>query len=329
MKRRELIALLGGAVVALPLAAHAQQPRKMYRIGVLWHGANAEEEAIYLAALRQGLDDFGYVEGQNVVLEMRFPAEEYERFFVLAAELAQQKLDVLVSAAGIAAVACHRATTTIPIVGVNVADPVGRKLVASLGRPGGNLTGLSNIAVELTGKRIELAKEMIQDLSRVALLVNTADEIGSRAYIAAADDAGARIGVAVVPVGVRDANDLEGAISKISTGNFQATVVTHDGLFYVQRKRLADLALEERLPIIAFASEQWQAGVLATYGPNVPTLYRRAGAYIDRILKGATPADLPVEQPTKFELLINLQTAKALGLTVPPTLLDRADEVIE
>jgi putative ABC transport system substrate-binding protein len=329
MKRRELIALLGGAVVALPFAARAQQPRKMYRIGVLWHGANAEEEAIYLAALRQGLDDFGYVEGQNVVLEMRFPAEEYERFFVLATELAQQKLDVLVSAAGIAAVACHRATTTIPIISVNVPDPVGRKLVASLNRPGGNLTGLSNMAVELASKRIELAKEMIKDLSRVALLVNPADEIGSRAYIAQGDAAGSQLGVDVVPVRVRDAKDLEGAISKISTDNFQAMVVTHDGLFYVQRKRLADLALESRLPTIAFASEQWEAGVLATYGPNVPALYRRAGAFIDKILKGVNPADLPVEQPTKFELLINLKTAKALGLTVPSTLLARADQVIE
>jgi len=328
MKRREFITLLGGAA-AWSFAAHAQQPRNKYRIGVLWHGANAEEETIYLAALRQGLDDFGYVEGQNVVLQMRFPAEQYERFFVLAAELAQEKLDVLVSAAGIAAVACHRATTTIPIVSVNVPDPVGRKLVASLNRPGGNLTGLSNMAVELTSKRIELAKEMIKDLSSVALLVNTADEIGSRAYIAQSEAASPQLGVAVVPFGVRDANDFEGAISKISTDKFQAMVVTHDGLFYVQRKRLADLALERRLPTIAFASEQWEAGVLATYGPNVPTLYRRAGAFIDKILKGANPADIPVEQPTKFELLINLKTAKALGLTVPSTLVARADQVIE
>ena len=329
MKRREFFGVLSGAASLWSPSAFAQRPRKMHRIGVLWHGANAEEEAIYLAALRQGLLDFGYVEGQNIVLEMRFPAEQYERFFVLAAELAQQNVDVLVSAAGIAAVACHRATTTIPIVSVNVPDPVGRKLVASLNRPGGNLTGLSNMAVELTRKRIELAKEMIKDLSRLALLVNTADEIGSRAYIAEADAAGPQLGVAVVPVGVRDANTLENAISKISTENFQAMVVTHDGLFYVQRKRLADLALERRLPTIAFASEQWEAGVLATYGPNVPSLYRRAGAFIDKILKGAKPADLPVEQPTKFELLINRSTAKAIGITVPPTILARADDVIE
>ncbi len=328
MQRREFITILGGAA-AWPVMARAQQPRKMHRIGVLWHGANAEQEAVYLAALRRGLLDFGYVEGQNFVLEMRFPAEQYERFFVLAAELAQQNVDVLVSAAGIAAVACHRATTTIPIVSVNVPDPVGRKLVVSLNRPGGNLTGLSNMAVELTRKRIELAKEMIKDLSRVALLVNPADEIGSRAYIAQGDAAGPELGVVVVPVAVRDANDLEGAISKISTDNFQAISVTHDGLFYVQRQRLADLALERRMPTIAFASEQWEAGVLATYGPNVPTLYRRAGAFIDKILKGTKPADLPVEQPTQFELLINLKTAKALGLSVPPVLLARADQVIE
>jgi putative tryptophan/tyrosine transport system substrate-binding protein len=170
---------------------------------------------------------------------------------------------------------------------------------------------------------------MIKDLSRVALLVNPADEIGSRAYIAQGDAAGSQLGVDVVPVRVRDAKELEGAISKISTDNFQAMVVTHDGLFYVQRKRLADLALERRLPTIAFASEQWEAGVLATYGPNVPALYRRAGAFIDKILKGVNPADLPVEQPTKFELLINLKTAKAFGLAVPSTLLARADQVIE
>ena len=327
MKRREFLGVLSGAAY-LP-SALAQQPRKTHRIGVLWHGANAEEEANYLAALRQGLLDFGYVEGQNIALEMRFPAEQYERFFVLAAELARQKLDVLVSAAGIAAVACHRATTTIPIVSVNVPDPVGRKLVASLNRPDGNLTGLSNMAVELTTKRIELSTEMIKDVSRVALLVNTADEIGSRAYIAQGNTAGSQLGITVVPFGVRDANDLEDAISKISTANFQAISVTHDGLFYVQRKRLADSALERRMPTIAFASEQWEAGMLATYGPNVPTLYRRAGAFIDKILKGANPADLPVEQPTQFELLVNLTTAKALGVAVPPMLLSRADRVIE
>jgi putative ABC transport system substrate-binding protein len=320
---------MGSAATAWPLAARAQQPKKLYKIGVLWHGANANEEAIYLAALRQGLRDFGYVEGQNIVLEMRFPSEQYERFFVLAAELAQQNPDVLVSAAGIAAVACHRATTTIPIVAVNVPDPVGRKLVASLSRPGGNLTALPSMAVELTRKRIEVAKDLVKGLSGVALLINTADEIGSRAYIAEGAAAGPQLGLAVVPVGLKDVSELEGAISKIDTDNIQAMTVTHDGLFYVQRKRLADAAIKRRLPTIGFAREQWKDGVLATYGPNVPTLYRRAGALIDKILKGASPADLPVEQPTKFELLINLKTAKTIGITVPPSLISRADDVIE
>ena len=328
MKRRQFFGVLSVGAILWSASAFAQQPRKMHRIGVLWHGANAEQEAIYLAALRQGLNDFGYVEGQNIVLEMRFPAEQYDRFFALAAELVQQNPEVLVSAAGIAAVACHRATTTIPIVSVNVPDPVGRKLVASLNHPAGNLTGLSNMAVELTSKRIELAKEMIKDLSRVALLVNTADEIGAHAYITEADAAGRRLGVTVVPVGARDVKEMETAISKISPDDFQAISVTHDGLFYVQRKRLADLALEKRLPTIGFASEQWEDGLLATYGPNVPSLYRRAGAFIDKILKGANPADLPVEQPTNFELLLNLRTAKAIGITVPSTILARADNVI-
>lgn len=329
MNRREFLGAVSGAAFLWATSAVAQLPGKTHKIGVLWHGADAEQEAIYLAALRRGLLDFGYVEGHNIVLEMRFPAEQYERFFVLAAELVQQNPEVLISAAGTAAVACHRATTTIPIVSVNMPDPVGRKLVASLNRPGGNLTGLSNMAVELTTKRIELAKEVIKNLSRVALLVNTADEIGSRAYIAEGDAAGPRLGLEVVPIGVRDANDLEGAISKISSDNFQAIVVTHDGLFYVQRKRLADLALQRRLPTIAFASEQWEAGMLATYGPHVPSLYRRAGWFVDQILKGANPAELPVEQPSKFELLINVRTANALGLHLPQTLLATADEVIE
>jgi len=329
MQRRTFLYALAAAVTAGPRRALPQQPRKIRRIGVLWHGANAEQEAVYLAALRQGLADYGYVEGQNIVLEMRFPAEQYERFFVLADELAKQNVDVLVSAAGIAAVACHRATTTIPIVAVNVPDPVGRKLATSLNRPGGNLTGLSNMAVELTRKRIELGKEIIKDLSRMALLVNTADEIGARAYIAEGEAAGRPLGVTVVPVGVRDVNDLEAAISKIGADNIQAISVTHDGLFYVQRERLADLALRKRLPTVAFASEQWEAGVLATYGPHVPSLYRRAGAFIDKIFKGARAADLPVEQPTKFELLINLKTANAIGVAVPSTILTRADDVIE
>jgi putative tryptophan/tyrosine transport system substrate-binding protein len=331
MRRREFITALGGAAAtaAWPLAGLAQETAKFARIGVLWHGATVEEEAIYLAALRQGLRDFGYVEGQNIVLEMRFPAEQFDRFFILAAELAQLKPDVLVSAAGTAAVACHKATTTIPLVFVNVPDPVGRKLVASLGRPGGNATGLSNMAVDLTKKRIEIARDIIPGLSRVAMLVNASDEVGSRAFIADGEAAARQLGITVVPVGVRGRDDLEGAISKISEEKFQAVVVTIDGLFFVERQRIADLALERRLPAIVPSKEMLDAGALISYGPNTPDLYRRAAYFIDKILKGAKPADLPVEQPTGFELLINLKTANALRFEIPPTLLARADEVIE
>jgi len=331
MRRREFVTGLGGAaaLVAWPRAGRAQAPAKLARIGVLWHAANVDEEAIYLGALRQGLRDFGYVEGQNIVLEMRFPAEHYDRFFTLAAELAQLKPDVLVSAAGTAAIACHRATTTIPLVFVNVPDPVGRKLVASLSRPGGNATGLSNMAVDLTKKRIELAKEMIAGVSRVALLVNASDEIGSRAFIADGETAARQLGITVVPVGVRGADDLDSAISKISKDQFQAVAVTIDGLFYAERQRIADLALARRLPTIVPTKEMLDAGALISYGPNTPGLYRRAAYFIDKILKGARPTDLPVEQPTRFELLINLRTAKALGIDVPPMLLARSDGVIE
>jgi putative ABC transport system substrate-binding protein len=331
MRRREFISGLGGAAAtaAWPLAGRAQETAKVPRIGVLWHGASIGEEAIYLAALRQGLRDFGYVEGKNIALDMRFPAEQYDRFFTMAAELAQLNPNVLVSAAGIAAVACHKATTTIPLVFVNVPDPVGRKLVASLNRPGGNATGLSNMAVDLTKKRVELAKEMIAGLSRVALLVNASDEVGSRAFIADGETAARHLGITVVPVGVRGRDELEGAISKISEERFQAVVVTIDGLFYVERQWIADLALMRRLPTIVPSKEMLEAGALISYGPNTPGLYRRAAYFIDKILKGAKPADLPVEQPTNFELLINLKTANTLRFEIPPTLLSRADEVIE
>jgi putative tryptophan/tyrosine transport system substrate-binding protein len=331
MRRREFITILGGAAATAvwPVAGFSGEPAKFARLGVLWHGASVEEEAIYLGALRQGLRDFGYVEGQNIALEMRFPAEQYDRFFILAAELAELKPDVLVSAAGTAAVACHKATTTIPLVFVNVPDPVGRKIVASLNRPNGHATGLSNMAVDLTKKRIELATEMTAGLSRVALLVNASDEVGSRAFIADGEAAARQLSITVVPVGIRGRDELEGAIAKISEEQFQALVVTIDGLFFVERQLIADLALARRLPTIVPSKEMLDAGALISYGPNTPGLYRRAAYFIDKILKGATPADLPVEQPTKFELVINLKTASALRFELPPNLLTRADDVVE
>jgi len=329
MKRREFITLLGGAAVAWPLAAQAQQPERMRRIGVLWHAASAEDEAVYLGALREGLAELGYVEGRNIVLENRFPAEQRERFISLAAELVQLKPDVLVAVSRPAAMAAQRATTTIPIVFSVVPDPVGDKLVKSLARPGGNITGLSNMALDLSAKRIELLKEMVGGLSRVALLVNAGDADGARRYVKQTQAAAGPLGITIEPVEVRGLGEIPRAFSRIDQLNVNGLVVTADSLFTVERKHIIQLALERRLPTMMHSRETAQAGALMSYAPSYVLMLRRTAVYVDKILKGVRPADLPVEQPTKFELVINLKTAKALGITVPPSLLARADEVIE
>ena len=328
MRRREFIALLSSAGV-WPLAASAQNARTVPRIGVLWHAGSAEEEAIYLKALRQGLSDLGYVEGQNITLENRFPAEIPERFISLAAELAALNVDVLVAVNRLAALAAQRATTTIPIVFVYVPDPVESKLVASLAHPGGNITGLSNFAHDLTAKRVELLKTTVPSVSRVALLVNPNDKENARRNVEESQTAADKLGLILQPVEIRASGDLTPAFSKMRNEQINGVVVSQDGLFYATRKDIADLALAHRLPAIVYSRETLEAGALASYGPSSYGLFRRAGVYIDKILKGAKPADLPVELPTKFEFILNLKTAKALGLTIPPTLLARADEVIQ
>jgi putative ABC transport system substrate-binding protein len=329
MQRREFITLLGGAVAAWPLAARAQQPTKIPKIGVLWHAASAEEEAVYLSAVRQGLSDFGYVEGQNVTLENRFPAEIPERFVSLAAELAALKVNVLVAINRIAALAAQRATTTIPIVFVAIPDPVGSKLVASLAHPGGNITGLSNFAHDLTAKRVELLKSTVPNVSRVALLVNPNDIDSARVYVKESRAAADKLGLFIQPFEIRTPGDLVPAFDKMSDEHLNGVVVSQDGLFFATRKNIADLALARGLPLAVYSRETVDAGALVSYGPSNSAIFRRAGYYIDKILKGTSPADLPVEQPTKFEFIINLKTAKALGLTIPPSLLATVDEVIE
>ena len=329
MQRREFITLLGGAAAAWPLAARAQQPTKIPKIGVLWHAASAEEEAVYLSAVRQGLSDFGYVEGQNVTLENRFPAEIPERFVSLAAELAALKVNVLVAINRIAALAAQRATTTIPIVFVAIPDPVGSKLVASLAHPGGNITGLSNFAHDLTAKRVELLKSTVPNVSRVALLVNPNDIDSARVYVKESRAAADKLGLFIQPFEIRTPGDLVPAFDKMSDEHLNGVVVSQDGLFFATRKNIADLALARGLPLAVYSRETVDAGALVSYGPSNSAIFRRAGYYIDKILKGTSPADLPVEQPTKFEFIINLKTAKALGLTIPPSLLATVDEVIE
>ena len=329
MQRRDLITLLGGAAVAWPLAARAQQTKKIPRIGVLWHAASAEEERIPLAAFREGLKDYGYIQGQTILVENRFPAEKPEQFRAYAAELVELRVDVLVAITRPAAIAAQIATSTIPIVFVVIPDPVAMKLVGNLARPERNLTGLSNMALELTAKRVEVLKETIPDLTRAALLVNANDPEGARAYTQVGQTAAQSLGLALEPVEVRAPEEFEATFASMNRNQVQSLIVTVDGLFYSEQKKLAGLALQNRLPMIVHAREMVESGALMSYGPNIPAIFRRAGYFVDRILKGARPVDLPVEQPTKIELAINNKTAKALGVTIPPRLLTRATEAFD
>jgi putative tryptophan/tyrosine transport system substrate-binding protein len=329
LSRRGFITVVSGAVITQPLVARAQQANKIPTIGVLWHAGSAEQEAIYLGALRRGFGDLGYVEGKTVALENRFPNEQYDRFFSLAAELVEIKVDVLVAVTRPAAVAAKRATNSIPIVFVAVPDPIGSKIVDSLARPAGNITGLSNMALELSGKRVEFLKEAVPNLSRVALIINTIDPNAVRSHLEESQAAAKALGIQLEPVPVQHAEEIEGAFAKIAKDKMQGVVVTIDGLYYANRKRMADLALEYSLPMMMYSRETLEAGALISYGADQRAMFHHAAAVVNRILKGEKPADLPVEQPTKFELLVNARTAKALGLKIPLQLLLRADEVIE
>lgn len=327
MLRREFIMLLGGTAAAWPLAARAQQNRTVPRIGVLWHAGSAEEEALYLTAFTLGLHDLGYFEGRNIVLEHRFPAEQLERFESFAAELVQLKVDILVAAGPPSALALQRATTTIPIVFVAVYDPVGIGLVSSLARPSGNLTG--SALPDLIGKRLEILKETFPGLSRVAVLVNAINPTYARGYIEALQNDARTLKLVVQPVEVNGPGDLERAFSTITQEGITGVTAAADVMFYTERRRIAALALGRGLPTMFSHEEYVKSGGLLSYGPSVPAIFRRAGAYVDKLIRGATPRDIPVEAPDKFRLFVNLKTANALGLQIPPTLLTRADEVIE
>jgi putative ABC transport system substrate-binding protein len=329
MRRRDFINVVGGAVVAWPLGVLAQPAGKLPRVGVLWHAGSAEEEAIYLGALLEGFKELGYVDGKTIVLEHRFPNEIPERFVSLAVELAALKPDVLVAVTRPAAIAAQRATATIPIVFVVVPDPVGTKLVNSLARPGGNVTGLTHIAVELSGKRLAFFKEAFPRASRVALVLNGNDVPGMQRYIDEFQTAAVALSVSVRPVEVRSLGDFESAFDTIFAERLDGVILPADGLFYQGRMRLAQLALQRRLPLVVYSRETLEAGALMSYGADQRAIFRRAAVYVDKIIKGERPGDLPVEQPTRFEFLVNLKTAKALDLMFPEMLLARADEVIE
>jgi putative ABC transport system substrate-binding protein len=326
--RRHFVTLLGGAAAAWPLAARAQQKGRVPTVGILWHAGSVAEEAIFLTQIQQGLQAFGYVEGRNITLVNTFAAEQYERFNSNAAELVRRKVDVLVAVTLQAALAAQRATNTIPIVFIVVPDPVATKLVASLAHPGGNITGLSTLSDDLLGKRLELFKEIVSPLTRIALMVNPSDSISTQSGIKQVRTAAERLGITVQPIEAAQPDQIERAFSSIQDG-VNGVMIQDDAMFFNERKRIAELALKRKIPTAVFISPMVEDGGLMTYAPSPLTIFRRSAAYIDKILKGAKPGELPVELPTTFEFVINLKTAKAIGLTISPTILTLADRVIE
>jgi ABC-type uncharacterized transport system substrate-binding protein len=327
MNRRDFITLLGGATV-WPLAARAQQARKTPRIGVLWHAGSAEEEGSNFKALVKGFSDLGYVDGRNIILEHRFPNEMPDRFRSMAAELVASGIDVLIGVGANAAPYAKNATTTLPVVFILVSDPIGSGLVKSLARPEGNVTGISNYAADLIGKRLDLFKEIVPGLSRVALLVNSNAQISS-VYIDVFKAAAAKLGLFDATYPWRSPDDLVSTFDAMKQADIQGLITCPDGAAFTYRHLISRLAIERRLPLSTWSRETLRAGALMSYGADGDAICQRAAVYVDKILKGTKPGELPVEQPTKFEFLINLKTVKAVGLDVPPVLLTRADEVIE
>jgi putative tryptophan/tyrosine transport system substrate-binding protein len=330
MRRRDFIkAAIIGSAVARPLTAHAQQTSaRMPIIGVLFHAGNAEQEGPYFTGLVEGFRDLGYIEGRNIEFEHRFPNEEHERFTAMAAELVSRRVDVLVAVGDRAAAYAKNATSTIPIVFVLVPDPVGSHLVDSFAQPGGNVTGLSNDAAALLGRRLQLLKEMIPGLARVAQLANPNTSIAKR-NIEASQAAAAELGLAVHAFEARSAVELTPAFDAMANAGMQAVLVgASEGLPMQARDTIAKLALDRHLALCTYSRETFEPGALMSYGTDHVAICRRAAVYVDKILKGARPSELPVEGPSKFEFLLNLKTAKALGIDVPGYLQQLADEVI-
>jgi len=329
-RRRFLLTSLAG-VLAAPLGAATQQADKIARIGYLTTADLPTAPYHLREAFLKGLRDLGYVEGRNLVIEYRSADGKVERLRALAAELVSLKVDVILAPASVHVLAAKQATRTIPIVFVNSGDPVASGLVTSLARPGGNVTGLSTLAVDLIGKCLEQLPQAIPGVSPVAVLWNPGDgaERTEKDMLKRAEVAGRALGMRLQFVEVRGPADFDRAFSEMTGGRAGALTVLQSTMFFLERRRLVDLAAKNRLPAVYTSREFVDAGGLMSYGPDFADLFRRAASYVDKILKGAKPADLPVEQATKFELVINLKTAKALGLTIPQSLLLRADQVIE
>jgi putative ABC transport system substrate-binding protein len=329
MNRRDSVRLLVAlGMVAFPLAARAQQAGKVYHIGYLSAPTRASVEQALQAFLRR-LRELGWVEGQNLIIEYRWADAKAERLPDLAAELVQLKVDLIVAPAGSAALAAKKATSSIPIVMLFPADPVGLGLVASLARPGGNVTGTTlSPGPEIFGKQLQILKDAIPRASRFAILANPA-EPGFAIQLNEVETAARSLGIRLQHVEVRGPEELDSAFAAMARERAEALLVQGSSTFLVHRARLADLAVKNRLPTMSNFREMVEAGCLMAYGINMSDFIGRSAVFVDKILKGAKPADLAVEQPTKFELAVNLKTAKALGLTIPPSVLARADEVIQ
>ena len=324
--RKTILCLtLSALLVAVSFTAEAQQPAKVYRIGYL-SSTSSESQKSRRAAFQQGLRDLGYVEGKNTIIEYRYAEQKYERLPELMGELVRLNVDVLVAAGAPAAHAAKSATKTIPIV-MQSGDPVGTGLVASLARPGGNITGLSDFTVDVVTKRLELLKDVVPCVSRVAILWNPTNPTNPLTLEEAQIVAPA-LGVTLLPLEVKEADDIDRAFTVIRKERPGALIV-FGGVLTTQTRRIVELAVKSRLPAIHSVSEAVDVGGLMSYGTNFEDLFRRVATYVDKILKGAKPADLPVEQPTKFELIVNLKTAKQIGVTISQSVLARADRVIK
>jgi putative tryptophan/tyrosine transport system substrate-binding protein len=325
MKRRDFITLLGGAA-AWPLGARAQQPAKMPSVGYLG-SATPATQGQWAAAFVQRLRELGWIEGRTIAVEYRWAEGRDQRAAEIAAEFVQRKVDVIVTSGTSMVLAAKQATSVIPIVFTATGDPVSTGLITSLARPGGNITGLSNQLPDLVGKRLDLLREVVPGLGRLALLANVGNPV-IMLEIGHVQAAARTLGLEVIPLEIRRGEDIVPAFEALK-GRAQALYVCGEPLVTTNRVRINTLALAARLPIMHSVREYVEAGGLMSYGPNFPDLWRRAADYVDKILHGAKPADIPVEQPIKFDLIINITTAKALGLEMPTTVLARADEVIE
>jgi putative ABC transport system substrate-binding protein len=328
MRRREFIGFLAISILPWTPSAKAQSGRKIARVGVLWHAGSAEEEREYLTVLVKAFADLGYIEGKNIEFLHKFPAEQIDRYPILGKELVDSHVDVVIAVSPAGAVTLKRLTSTIPIVFVIMPDPIAAGLVASLSHPGGNLTGLSLLTIDLSGKFLALLKEAVPNLSSVALFVDTQFSVAQPQMVPAFTAATKALGLSFRSVVIPAPEAIEPAFAQAESDHVDGVFVSGP-TFFTERARVGASALAHRIPTIGFIGEAVPYGVLMSYGQDFPDYFRKAASYADKILRGAKPADLPVEQPTRFKQVINLKAAKILGLTIPSSLLVTADEVIE